>query len=208
MCLPSRPNDFLRAHGGAGLQEYQDLLNANNALDFDDLLTAHDAGDADHPQLLRELQDRFQYILIDEYQDTNHAQYVLATRWALRHTQHLRCGRSRSIDLRLAAGRTSKNILDFEKVLLRRRIVKLEQNYRSTKTILHIAGSLIAHNLQRKDKALWTKRQGEKAKLFQCQTKYDEANIVAAQMKEAHGRSSASAGTKMAIFYRMNRCRA
>ncbi|HSV16712.1 MAG TPA: UvrD-helicase domain-containing protein, partial [Tepidisphaeraceae bacterium] len=184
-------------------KKYQALLNANNALDFDDLLLRTTLAMRDHPQLLRELQDRFQYILIDEYQDTNHAQYVLAHALALRHRNICVVG---DPDQSIYAWRGAdiKNILDFEKDYPDARVVKLEQNYRSTKTILQIAGSLIAHNLQRKDKALWTENgQGEKAKLFLCQDEYDEANIVAAQLKEAHEKHGFR-WDQMAIFYRMN----
>jgi DNA helicase-2/ATP-dependent DNA helicase PcrA len=184
-------------------KKYQDLLNQNNALDFDDLLLRTTIAMRDHPQMLRELQDRFQYILIDEYQDTNHAQYVLAHALAMKHRNICVVG---DPDQSIYAWRGAdiQNILDFEKDYPDAKVVKLEQNYRSTKTILHIAGQLISRNTQRKEKALWTENDnGEKAKVFFCQDEYDEANMVAAQLKELHDKEKYE-WNQMAIFYRMN----
>ncbi len=196
-------NDFHARTVARVYKKYQDLLNQNNALDFDDLLLRTTLALREHPNVLRELQDRFQYILIDEYQDTNHAQYVLAHALALRHRNMCVVG---DPDQSIYAWRGAdiQNILDFEKDYPDAKVVKLEQNYRSTKTILNIAASLISHNQQRKDKALWTENgQGEKAKLFLCQDEYDEANIVAAQLKELH-ENHGFRWDQMAIFYRMN----
>jgi DNA helicase-2/ATP-dependent DNA helicase PcrA len=101
-------------------------------------------------------------------------------------------------------GADIQNIMDFEKDYPDAKVVKLEQNYRSTKTILAIAGTLIARNNKRKEKALWTENaQGEKAKLFLCQDEYDEAAVVAGQLKELHEKHHYP-WNKMAIFYRMN----
>ncbi len=184
-------------------KKYQDLLNQNNALDFDDLLLRTTLAMRDHPRMLAELQQRFSYILIDEYQDTNHAQYVLAHALAMKHRNICVVG---DPDQSIYAWRGAdiQNILDFEKDYPDATIVKLEQNYRSTKTILHIAGSLIARNTRRKDKALWTENAaGEKASVFFCQDEYDEANIVAAQLKQLHEKHQYN-WNQMAIFYRMN----
>ncbi len=184
-------------------KKYQDLLKQNNALDFDDLLLRTTLALRDHPQMLAELQERFQYILIDEYQDTNHAQYVLAHALAMKHRNICVVG---DPDQSIYAWRGAdiKNILDFEKDYPDARVVKLEQNYRSTQTILHIAGALISRNAQRKEKALWTENDaGEKAKVFLCQDEYDEANIVASQLKDLHERHKFE-WNQMAIFYRMN----
>ncbi|HEV2295717.1 MAG TPA: UvrD-helicase domain-containing protein [Tepidisphaeraceae bacterium] len=182
--------------------KYQQLLAANNALDFDDLLlkTAH--AFRNHPQVLRELQDRFQYILIDEYQDTNHAQYVIAHALALHHRNLCVVG---DPDQSIYAWRGAdiKNILEFERDYPDAHVVKLEQNYRSTRTILAVASKLIANNAQRKDKSLWTEnKQGEKAKLFLCQDEHDEAHIVMQSLKEAQ--EAGTSWSDMAIFYRMN----
>ncbi|MDQ3439238.1 MAG: UvrD-helicase domain-containing protein, partial [Planctomycetota bacterium] len=182
--------------------KYQQLLTQNNALDFDDLLlkTAH--AFRDQPQVLRELQERFQYILIDEYQDTNHAQYVIAHALALKHRNLCVVG---DPDQSIYAWRGAdiKNILEFERDYPDAKVVKLEQNYRSTKTILAIASKLIANNAQRKDKSLWTENaQGEKAKLFLCQDEHDEANILMQSLKDAE--KAGTSWSDMAIFYRMN----
>ncbi len=195
--------DFYSRNVARVFKKYQDLLKQNNALDFDDLLLRTTLAMRDHPQMLAELQERFLYILIDEYQDTNHAQYVLAHALAMKHRNICVVG---DPDQSIYAWRGAdiQNILDFEKDYPDAKVVKLEQNYRSTKTILHIAGELISHNTQRKEKALWTENDnGEKAKVFFCQDEYDEAGIVAAQLKELHEKHG-YAWNKMAIFYRMN----
>ena len=184
-------------------KKYQDLLKQNNALDFDDLLLRTTLAMRDHPEMLAELQARFAYILIDEYQDTNHAQYVLAHALAMKHRNICVVG---DPDQSIYAWRGAdiQNILDFEKDYRDAKVVKLEQNYRSTKTVLHIAGALISHNTQRKEKALWTENAaGEKAKVFFCQDEYDEANMVAQQLKALHEKHQ-YAWNQMAIFYRMN----
>jgi DNA helicase-2/ATP-dependent DNA helicase PcrA len=184
-------------------RKYQELLTANNALDFDDLLLRTTLALRDYPEVRDELQQRFSYILIDEYQDTNHAQYVLAHALALRHRNICVVG---DPDQSIYAWRGAdiQNILDFEKDYPDATVVKLEQNYRSTKTILRIAGQLIARNSQRKEKALWTENaDGDKASLVLCQDEYDEANVVATQLKQLHDHHGYE-WNKMAIFYRMN----
>src|SRR5205085_4978587 len=128
-------NDFYARTVARVFKKYQDLLNANNALDFDDLLLRTTLAMRDHPDLLRDLQGRFQYILIDEYQDTNHAQYIIAHAMAQRHRNLCVVG---DPDQSIYAWRGAdiQNILDFEKDYPDAVVVKLEQNYRSTKTIL------------------------------------------------------------------------
>ena len=183
--------------------KYQQLLKQNNAMDFDDLMlrTAH--AFRDHPDVLAELQERFQYVLIDEYQDTNHAQYVIAHALALKHRNMCVVG---DPDQSIYAWRGAdiQNILDFEKDYPDAKVVRLEQNYRSTKTILHIASKLIANNKQRKEKTLWTENaEGEKARLFLCQDEHDEARIVAEQLKSLHDEHGYE-WSQMAVFYRIN----
>jgi DNA helicase-2/ATP-dependent DNA helicase PcrA len=183
--------------------KYQQLLTKNGGLDFDDLLlkTAH--AFRDHPVVLAELQDRYRYILIDEYQDTNHAQYVIAHALALTHRNLCVVG---DPDQSIYAWRGAdlRNILDFETDYADARVVRLEQNYRSTKTVLHIADTLIAHNTQRKEKSLWTENaQGEPARLFLCQDEHDEAQTVTRELKELNEQGGVP-WSGMAIFYRMN----
>ncbi len=183
--------------------KYQQLLKANNALDFDDLLLKTAESFRAHPQILRELQDRFQYVMIDEYQDTNHAQYVLAHALAMRHRNMCVVG---DPDQSIYAWRGAdiQNILDFETDYPDARVVRLERNYRSTKTILRLASGLIARNKLRKDKTLWTENPaGERALLFLCQDERDEARVVAEQLRDLHDEQGID-WNKMAIFYRIN----
>src|SRR4051812_3986286 len=195
-------SDFFSKTVARVYTKYQQLLTTNNALDFDDLLLKTAEVFRDHPHILRELQDRFQYVMIDEYQDTNHAQYVIAHALALRHRNMCVVG---DPDQSIYAWRGAdiQNILDFEKDYSDAKVVRLERNYRSTKTILQIASQLIARNRLRKDKTLWTENpQGVKAKLFHAQDERDEARIVAEQLRELH--EQGIEWNKMAIFYRMN----
>jgi DNA helicase-2/ATP-dependent DNA helicase PcrA len=183
--------------------KYQKLLTQNNALDFDDLLMRTAQALRDHPNVLAELQERFRYLLIDEYQDTNHVQYILAHALALRHRNICVVG---DPDQSIYAWRGAdiQNILDFETDYPDAKIVRLEQNYRSTKTILAIASQLIANNRRRKDKKLWTENdQGESATVFLCQDEHDEADVVMRQLREFHD-DHGYAWNQMAIFYRMN----
>jgi DNA helicase-2/ATP-dependent DNA helicase PcrA len=183
--------------------KYQKLLTKNNALDFDDLLLKTAYAFRAHPDILRELQDRYQYILIDEYQDTNHAQYVIAHALALKHRNLCVVG---DPDQSIYAWRGAdiRNILDFETDYPDARVVRLEQNYRSTKTILHIASTLIANNKQRKDKSLWTENdQGDNAMLLMCQDEHDEAKLVTEHLKELHDKQGRD-WNQMAVFYRIN----
>lgn len=183
-------------------KHYEQLLKQNNALDFDDLLllTAH--AFRDHHDILRELQDRFQQILIDEYQDTNHAQYIVAHALAQRHRNIAVVG---DPDQSIYAWRGAdiQNILDFEKDYPDAKVIKLEQNYRSTQRILDIASALIQHNSRRKDKRLWTENSvGDPATLYVCDDERDEAQAVARHFEQL-GEQGLSY-SQMAVFYRIN----
>ncbi len=183
-------------------RKYQQLLTAANALDFDDLLQRTVRAMQEHPPILAELQDRFKYILIDEYQDTNHAQYVLVHALAMKHHNICVVG---DPDQSIYAWRGADiaNILDFERDYPNATVIRLEQNYRSTKSILAIADHLIAHNRRRKEKRLWTENDaGEKALLLLCRDEHDEAYAVAEELARSHGEGTA--WNQMAIFYRMN----
>jgi DNA helicase-2/ATP-dependent DNA helicase PcrA len=182
--------------------KYQQLLNANNALDFDDLLLRTAQAMREHPPVLKELQERFKYILVDEYQDTNHAQYVIAHALALKHRNICVVG---DPDQSIYAWRGAdlNNILDFEKDYPDATVIRLEQNYRSTQTILAIAQKLISHNVRRKEKSLWTQNQpGEKARVLFCQDEHNEARAVSEELAQL--RKTGIPWSKMAIFYRMN----
>jgi DNA helicase II / ATP-dependent DNA helicase PcrA len=202
--------DFARQGGGFHertvariYSKYQQLLKQNNALDYDDLLLKTAMVFRQHPQVLAELQERFQYILIDEYQDTNHAQYVIAHALALRHRNICVVG---DPDQSIYAWRGAdiRNILEFEQDYPDAKVVRLEQNYRSTKTILQVASELIARNSQRKEKTLWTENdQGAKAEVFISSDEHEEARIVAQQLRDLHEKDGV-AWSDMAVFYRMN----
>ena len=182
--------------------KYQKMLATNNALDFDDLLMRTVVGFREHHDVLSDLQDRYQYILIDEYQDTNHAQYVLAHALAMKHRNICVVG---DPDQSIYAWRGAdiQNILDFEKDYTDAKVVRLEQNYRSTKTILALASQLISKNTRRKEKGLWTENdQGVLAKFFICQTEEDEANTIIEQFKKLN--ADGTPWSEMAVFYRMN----
>ncbi|QOV91986.1 ATP-dependent helicase [Humisphaera borealis] len=194
--------DFFHKTVARVYTKYQALLKQNNALDFDDLLMRTVQAFRDVPNLLPELQDRYQYILIDEYQDTNHAQYLLAHALAMKHRNMCVVG---DPDQSIYAWRGAdlRNILEFERDYPDAEVVRLEQNYRSTKTILAIASQLIANNTHRKKKDLWTENaDGDKAEVTFCQDEHDEAEVVMRRLTEFH-----AAGVPwgdMAIFYRMN----
>ncbi len=183
--------------------KYQKLLDQNNALDFDDLLlrTAHAL--RDFPDVLAEVQERFQYLMVDEYQDTNYVQYVLAHAIALRHRNICVVG---DPDQSIYAWRGAdiQNILDFEKDYPDAKIVRLEQNYRSTKKILHIASQLISCNTQRKEKSPWTENpDGTPAEVFLAQDEHDEADLLTRQLRDLHDKENYD-WNAMGIFYRMN----
>jgi DNA helicase-2/ATP-dependent DNA helicase PcrA len=195
--------DFYTRQVARIYSKYQQLLKQNNALDFDDLLLVTTHAFRQHPDVLRELQERYQYVLIDEYQDTNHAQYIMAHALAQRHKNICVVG---DPDQSIYAWRGAdiRNILEFERDYPDAQVVRLEQNYRSTKRILEIASQLIAHNTQRKEKTLWTENPlGDKARLVLCQDEYDEADVVVRQLRGLHDREDFE-WNKMAIFYRIN----
>lgn len=195
--------DFYNRQVSRVFTKYQQILKQNNALDFDDLMLRTAQAFRDHPDVLADLQQRFGYILIDEYQDTNHAQYIIAHAMAQKHRNMCVVG---DPDQSIYAWRGAdiQNIMDFEKDYPEAKVVKLEQNYRSSKTILEIASKLIANNTQRKDKGLWTENpQGGKAKLFLCQDEHDEANVVMTELKRLNEEEGLP-WSEMAIFYRMN----
>ena len=181
---------------------YEQMLRGNNALDFDDLLIKTLVLLTEHPPVLDYYRDRFRYILVDEYQDTNAAQYMLVR--LLAGERHNLCVVGdddqsiygwRGADLR--------NILDFEKDFPECVTIKLEQNYRSTGNILDAANQVIAHNRGRKEKALWTERDsGERVALYHAMDERDEAAFIAAMSRKLIA-SGENAGN-IAVLYRTN----
>ena len=181
---------------------YQERLEENNALDFDDLLNAVVRLFQDQPGLLQRYRERFRYILVDEYQDTNHAQYVLVKLLATKKGNLLVVGDDyqsiygfRGADLR--------NILDFERDYHNPRIIKLEQNYRSTGCVLKAANGLMRHNRGQRPKSLWTAaEEGEKIRVCQAADGRQEAEYVAREMIQLQG--CGYSWRDFAVLYRTN----
>ncbi|MBO4904274.1 MAG: DNA helicase PcrA [Lachnospiraceae bacterium] len=158
--------------------EYQDSLKKNNALDFDDLIMKTVELFTSFPEVLENYQRRFLYIMVDEYQDTNTAQFELIRLLAARNRNICVVGDDDQSIYKFR-GANIRNILDFEKVYPNAKVVKLEQNYRSTQTILDAANAVIANNSARKDKALWTDRgEGDKIRFLATDTGYEEAERI------------------------------
>lgn len=165
-------------------QLYQKRLQENNALDFDDLIMLTVELFHQHPAVLLKYQEWFRYILVDEYQDTNHAQYVFVRTLAEKYRNLCVVGDD---DQSIYAFRAAdiRNILDFERDYPQARVVKLEQNYRSTQLILEAANGVIAHNAGRKVKKLWTKNPfGEKILCFRAPDEAGEAAFVLEKIEE------------------------
>lgn len=181
---------------------YERQLTANNALDFDDLILKTLTLFSEHPPVLAAYQHKFSHILVDEYQDTNMAQYMLV---------RLIAGESRNLcvvgddDQSIYGWRGAdlRNILEFERDFPDCRVIKLEQNYRSTSNILDAANQVIAHNAGRKEKALWTDAgEGEKIHVYRALDERDEAAWVVRAI-EGRMKRGARAGD-FAVFYRTN----
>lgn len=182
---------------------YQQHLLENNALDFDDLLMLAVKVLKEHSDVREKYQDRFQYILVDEYQDTNGAQYQLTTLLAGKYRNLCVVG---DADQSIYGWRGAdiRNIMDFEKDYPEAAVIKLEQNYRSTKTILNAANSVIEHNIDRKPKELWTNNpQGEKIIHYTASDERDEADFITREAVKQKTLFNASYGD-MAVLYRTN----
>ena len=165
-------------------KNYEIKLQRNNSVDFDDLLLLPIELFKKNPEILRKYQDLYQYILIDEYQDTNEAQYIL-TKLLSEKNRKITCVGDDSQSIYSFRGANYKNILNFEKDYKDAKTILLEQNYRSTSNILDAANSLIKNNKQRKDKNLWTARGiGEKIKYYRAYNERDEAQYVIRKIKE------------------------
>ncbi|NUO07526.1 MAG: DNA helicase PcrA [Candidatus Brocadia sp.] len=183
-------------------RKYQSLLKANNALDFDDLLIKTIELFKTNPDILEMYQDKFRFILIDEYQDTNYSQYTITRLLANRYRNICVTG-DPDQSIYGWRGADIRNIMDFEKDYPDAKVVLLEQNYRSTKHILHAASSIIQQNKYRKQKTLWTENiLGEKIKVVYCEDEHGEADEIAGFIK-----GLTNTGTKysdIALFYRTN----
>ena len=205
------PNEFLLEAKGDFRQEkiaqayveYQKELKKNNALDFDDLLVKAVELFQSCPDVLEYYQNRFRYIMVDEYQDTNTVQFKFISTLA-RQYRNLCVVGDDDQSIYKFRGANIRNILDFEKVFPDAKVVKLEQNYRSTQNILDAANGVIANNRGRKEKALWTENeQGEPIMFQQFQNGYEEAEYVAGEISKKV-RNGEAEYEDFAVLYRTN----
>jgi len=163
---------------------YQKKLKAYNAMDFDDLIYNSARLFEEQPEVLAYYQQKFRYILVDEYQDTNHAQYRLVQLLAQGH-QNLCVVGDDDQSIYKFRGADISNILNFERTFSGTKIIKLEENYRSTQNILAAANEVIKNNADRKGKNLWTQNsEGDKAQVYTARNEYDEARFIAAQISD------------------------
>src|SRR5205823_488893 len=136
-------------------RRYEELLHANNSMDFDDLIKVAIALFTERPDILKKYQERFRYVLVDEYKDTNHSQYILIRLLTKIHRNLCDVGDDDQGVYRFR-GADIQNILNFERDYPNAKVIVLAQNYRSTQTILGVADKVIKKNTQRKNKDLWT----------------------------------------------------
>ncbi len=184
-------------------KEYQAVLHKNNALDFDDLIMKTVELFKADAQVLNNYQERFRYIMVDEYQDTNTAQFELIRLLADKYRNLCVVGDDDQSIYKFR-GANIRNILDFEKVYPEACVIKLEQNYRSTQNVLDAANAVIKNNRGRKDKALWTeKKDGSRIHLRQFDTAYEEAEYIAGDVAKKKRDGEADYGD-CAVLYRTN----
>ena len=165
-------------------KEYENRLRINNSVDFDDLLMLPIVLFNENKDILKEYQERFKYILVDEYQDTNEVQYILTKLLSAKHKNICVVG-DPDQSIYGFRGSNYRNILNFEKDYKDTKTILLEQNYRSTKNILSAANDVIKNNKNRKEKGLWTdKEEGTKIKYKRCNDEKDEANYVVSNVKK------------------------
>ena len=194
--------DFAKLKIAKVYREYEAQLKANNALDFDDLLVKTVQLLQTQPDVLENYQERFRYIMVDEYQDTNTVQFQLVRLLAGKYRNLCVVGDDDQ-SINKFRGANIRNILDFEHEFSDACVIKLEQNYRSTGNILNAANRVIANNKGRKEKTLWTANgEGELVHLRQFDTGYDEADFIAEDIKK-EVRAGASYNDH-AVLYRTN----
>ena len=183
-------------------EKYEDKLRKNNSVDFDDLLLLPIKLFKENPDILEKYQDLYKYILIDEYQDTNEAQYIL-TKMISEKNRKITCVGDDSQSIYSFRGANYKNILNFENDYKDAKTILLEENYRSTSNILDAANQVIKNNKMRKDKNLWTSRGvGEKIKYYRSYNERDEAQYVIRKTKELINRGVEY--KDIAVLYRTN----
>lgn len=182
---------------------YQKRLMNNNALDFDDLLMKTVILLESEPSILERYRNRFKYLMVDEYQDTNHAQYRLVQILSSGHRNICVVGDDDQCIYQWR-GATIRNIMEFERDYPDAKVVKLEENYRSTQNILDAAWAVVSKNIYRKEKRLWTKRSGgKKIFYYRASNEIDEADFITSKIKEFYEQGDFSY-SDIAIFYRTN----
>lgn len=195
--------DYRRMQIARVYTEYQKRLHSNNALDFDDLLYKVVQLFQDCPDVLEQYQERFRYIMVDEYQDTNEIQFLLVRQLARKYRNLCVVGDDDQSIYKFR-GANIKNILNFEQEYPEAKVIKLEQNYRSTGNILNAANGVIRHNVGRKDKTLWTAQEaGDPIRYKQYENEYQEAEQIVWQIWESQiqdGRNYSD----FAVLYRTN----
>ena len=195
--------DYNKQKIAMAYEEYQKALKNNNALDFDDIIVKTIELFKYHPDVLENYQERFRYIMVDEYQDTNTAQFELIRLLADKYRNLCVVGDDDQSIYKFR-GANIHNILDFEKVFSEAKVIKLEQNYRSTKKILEAANCVIRNNTARKEKALWTENEeGERIHFRQFDTAYEEAEYIVSDIMKAKRNHEAEYGQN-AVLYRTN----
>ena len=195
-------NDFHKKKIAEAYREYQKQLKSNNALDFDDIICKTVELFNSCPEVLDYYSERFQYIMVDEYQDTNTAQFKLISLLASRFRNLCVVGDDDQSIYKFR-GANVKNILNFESVFPEAVVIKLEQNYRSTQNILDAANAVIKNNSERKDKSLWTDEgSGDKIVYNIYNTAYEEAYGIVSDIKKRVGEGGAY--NDYAVLYRTN----
>ncbi len=195
--------DFALERQAAVYREYQSVLQKSNALDFDDLIVKTVELFEAVPEVLHNYQERFRYLMVDEYQDTNTAQFRLIELLAGKYRNLCVVGDDDQSIYKFR-GANIQNILSFEEVYPNAKVIKLEQNYRSTQKILDAANGVISHNSARKDKSLWTENaEGSAIDFRQLDTAYEEADYIVKDIEGKVGSGKCSYGD-CAVLYRTN----
>lgn len=198
-----RATDYFEQKVESVYNLYQKKLIGNNALDFDDIIMLTVRLFRENPEVLAQYQDKFRYILVDEYQDTNHAQYALINLLAKKYRNLCVVGDDDQ-SIYMFRGADVKNILDFERDYPEAKVLKLEQNYRSTKSILQAANAVVQNNTERKEKSLWTDNEdGQPIVYYVSENEHDEARYMAERIQRllnVEGRRF----NDFAVLYRTN----
>lgn len=183
-------------------ERYQKRLKLNNSFDFDDLLMLPIKLLKENPDVLKQYQEKFKYVMVDEYQDTNQAQYILTKMMSAKYKNICVVG-DNDQSIYMFRGANYRNILNFEKDYKNTSVILLEENYRSTKNILDVANSIIKNNKSRKDKTLWTNNDdGLKIKYHRSSNEKDESFYVVGEIKKLLNNGVPL--SEIAVLYRAN----